>query len=50
MKTTLLTLNKLGWQINEEKSMLTPSQCTEFLSLLVDTTSAPQFKVLMVKI
>jgi hypothetical protein len=44
-RTTILTLNKLGWQINKEKSMLIPSQCTKFLGLLIDMTATPCFKV-----
>jgi hypothetical protein len=49
-RTTISTLNELGWQINEEKSMLIPSQCTEFLGLLIDMTATPHFKVPMEKI
>jgi hypothetical protein len=49
-RTTISTLNELGWQINEEKSMLIPSQCTKFLSLLINTTATPHFKVPMEKI
>jgi hypothetical protein len=50
VRTTLLTLNELSWQINEEKSSLNPSQCTKFLSLLVNMTTTPLFKVPTVKI
>jgi hypothetical protein len=45
IKTTLQVLHKLRWQVNKEKSSLVPSQCSEFLGLLVDTTTTPHFKV-----
>jgi len=41
----LKVLNELGWQINKEKSSLKPSQCSEFLGLLVNTMATPWFKV-----
>jgi len=42
---TLSILDQLGWQVNFEKSDLTPSQSKEFLGLLVDMTGPPSFKV-----
>ncbi len=41
----LSTLTNLGWAINWEKSSLEPSQAKEFLGLIINTTSEPQFQV-----
>jgi len=44
MTCTLSILDQLGWQVNFEKSNLTPSQSKEFLGLLIDTTGPPPRK------
>jgi hypothetical protein len=42
---TQQVLKSLAWVINTKKSSLLPSQVTEFLSVLVDTTDMPKFRV-----
>ncbi|ELR21193.1 uncharacterized protein ACA1_285520 [Acanthamoeba castellanii str. Neff] len=42
--TTLSTLANLSWVVNWDKSSLKPSQAKEFLGLIINTTSEPQFQ------
>ncbi len=42
---TLCLFEKLGWVVNTKKSNTTPSQCKEFLRLMVNTSSTPTFRV-----
>lgn len=45
LRSTLELLDRLGWQVNYEKSDLVPGQVKEFLGLLVNTTGPPTFRV-----
>ena len=41
--TAISFLYELGWKINAEKSLLTPTQQSEFLGFIVDTREEPTF-------